>query len=100
MYEETKAKIRESAQLIWALWQQGLRPDTEPPYSTALKLLDEIDGTPLGLEDLAEALDLHTNTVSEYINALKQGGVPIKVSGARSKGQITGRQEARYWIES
>ena len=76
-----------------------MRPDIEPPYSTALKLLDAIDDEALGLEDLAAALQLHPNTVSEYINALMQGGIPIKVTGTRSRGQKTGRQEARYRLE-
>ena len=100
MFEATKEQVRGSAQLIYALWKQELRPYIEPPYSTALRLLDAISaGSPLGLEDIAAALELHQNTVSEYINALIQGGVPIRVSGARSRGQKTGRQESRYFLE-
>ena len=97
MHESTRATIQHSAALIWSLWRQSPRPDLEPPYSTALRLLDELQ-KPATLEALAQSLDLHPSTISEYIAALKLGGIKIQQSGTRTRGQATGRKEVLYFL--
>lgn len=95
MHQTTHDTLRHSAQLIWALWKHQPRPELEPPYSTALNLLDALEH-PQTLEQLADRLGLHPSTISEYLNCLKAGGIAIATSGTRTRGQATGRQEALY----
>lgn len=98
MHTTTRATLRHSAQLIYTLWRQQPRPQLDPPYSTALALLDTLHQQPQTLEQLAETLGLHFSTVSEYINCLSAGGVAIATTGTRTRGQATGRPEGLYFL--
>jgi len=100
MHETTRANLRHSAQLIYALWRQQPRPELEPPYSTALALLDQLSTGPQTPEQLAAALSLHHNTVREYLSCLSAGGIAIAASSTRTRGQATGRPEALYSLQT
>ncbi|HEY9764563.1 MAG TPA: transcriptional regulator [Trichocoleus sp.] len=98
MNESTKEKVVYSASEIFALWREYPRRDLEPPYSTAVAILDELAGAPRKLSEVAEALDINQSTVSEYINAMKNAGVPIIVDSI-SNGSGTGRDNSTYYVQ-
>ena len=99
MNQATRVNLHRSAPLIFSLWEQQPRPELEPPYSTALELLDEISGAPRTIVQLVVALDLHHSTIREYMACLRSGGIAISVGTIRTRYQVTGRPEATYQLQ-
>ena len=98
MNQATRLNLHRSAPLILSLWGQQPRPELEPPYSTALDLLDEISARPRTIVQLVVALDLHHSTIREYLNCLRSGGIAISIGAIRTRHQVTGRPEATYQL--
>lgn len=57
--------------------QAWLEPLLNPTTKTALLILDTISNSPLTYEEIADACELHINSVRQILGALNEGGCAI-----------------------
>lgn len=60
--------------------QDWIYPLLNKTIKTALFILDTISGSPLTYEEIADACELHINSVKQILSALSEGGCAIDMT--------------------
>jgi hypothetical protein len=76
----TVFKIEDEARTIHQRWRDGWTGDVPQYHETCWAILNSLPGT---IEEIAESTNLNDRTVSQTLNALARGGVPIRRSTVR-----------------
>jgi predicted ArsR family transcriptional regulator len=81
MDANTVFKIEDEARIIYQRWRDGWNIANNPQYhETCWLILDSLPGT---IEEIAESTKLNDRTISQALNALERGGVPIRRMSVR-----------------
>ena len=99
MKSSTREKIHSSAKELLNRFQTNDYRNLSRPYSTAIQIISALHKGG-SIKELCNELNLHENTVFEYINALEIGGIRIKRKPINVEHSTSGRPELYFSLEA